>query len=73
MNWKVWEGNSSDLIELLLSRHFPRGTEEKHIYSRDNRCAGRDSNRAPFELKSRALPQYQPARRDRVSDGRTLR
>jgi hypothetical protein len=30
----------------ILSRHFPRGTEQNHGYlTQDTRCPGRDSNR----------------------------
>jgi hypothetical protein len=41
---------------------FFGGTEETHQYlSYDNWCPGRDSNRAPHEYKSRALPLDQSA------------
>jgi hypothetical protein len=40
------EGCNCSLFQ-VLSRHFPRKTEENHGEPQDNRCPGQDSNRAP--------------------------
>jgi hypothetical protein len=49
-------GNGSGLLE-VLSQHLSKGTEGNHEKAcQDNRCRDRDSNQAPPECKSNALP-----------------
>jgi hypothetical protein len=55
------EGRSLVLTE-VLSRKLPGRTEEHNEDPQDNQCPGRDSNRAPPEYVSRALPLDQPVR-----------
>jgi hypothetical protein len=40
----------------ILSRNLPRVIEENHEQLHNNPCPGRDSNRAPPEYESQALP-----------------
>jgi hypothetical protein len=56
MNWKDMEGDSHDLIEVLTQSLFG-GTDENN---ENLRCDEQDSNQAPPEYKSTALPLDQP-------------
>jgi hypothetical protein len=67
------EGSGRELIE-VLPRPWPEGTGTKYVNTagQDRRRLGRDSNPAPPEYKSLALPLHQPLRSRRWTVVRTL-
>jgi hypothetical protein len=58
---RIWEEVAVAEFK-ILSRHLPNETEEedRRNMSKDNRCCGRDTNKALLERKLEALPLGPP-------------